>query len=137
MTTARAALAAALAFALFATASRVPAQTPTGVHRVGVIHVSGHHHVVVDGLRQGLRDLGLEEGKQFVLDIRQVTEDPRAAEAAARALERAKVDVIYTVTSQVTVSVKRATTRTPIVFYGGVDPVALGWWRVSRKRAVD
>src|SRR4030095_16182367 len=96
------------------------------VPRVGIIYLSGHHHVVVDGLRQGLQELGLEEGKHFALDIRKTTGDPKAAEEAARDLERGKVDLIYTVTSQVTIAARRATTRTPIVFYVGADPVALG-----------
>jgi putative tryptophan/tyrosine transport system substrate-binding protein len=102
------------------------AQTPRNVPRVGIIYLSGHHQVVVDGLRQGLRELGLEEGKHFALDIRKTSGDPKAAEEAARDLERGTVDLIYTVTSQVTVAARRATARTPIVFYVGTDPVALG-----------
>ena len=50
-------------------------QTPAKVPRVGIIHLSGHHKVVVDGLRQGLRELGLEEGKHLVLDIREIQGD--------------------------------------------------------------
>ena len=77
------ALAVLLALGLLAAPSGVLGQTPANVHRVGIIHVSGHHHVVVDGLRQGLRELGLEEGKQLVLDIREIDGDPKAAEQAA------------------------------------------------------
>ena len=101
-------------------------QTSGRVPRVGVIHVSGPYHAVVDGLRQGLRELGLEEGKHFVLDIRETPGDLKAAEEAARDLERRKVDLIYTVTTQVTAAAKRATSRTPIVFYAGADPIAAG-----------
>jgi ABC-type uncharacterized transport system substrate-binding protein len=82
--------------------------------------------VVVDGLRQGLRELGLEEGKHVVLDIREIKDDINAAEEAARALERGKVDLIYAVTSQMALAAKRATAQVPIVFYVGADPVALG-----------
>jgi len=99
-------------------------QTPGNVHRVGIIHLSGHHHVVVDGLRQGLRELGLEEGKHIVLDIRDTKGDLNTVGEAARDLERRKVDLIYTVTSTVTTAAKRATVQTPIVFYAGTDPVA-------------
>jgi putative ABC transport system substrate-binding protein len=84
---------------------------------------SGHHHVVVDGLRQGLRELGLEEGKPLVLDVRETPADHKAAEAAASDLERGNVDLLYTVTSTVTLAAKRATTRPPILFYVGTDPV--------------
>jgi putative ABC transport system substrate-binding protein len=92
---------------------------------VGIIYLSGHHRVIVDGLRQGLRELGLEEGKHVILDIREIG-DLKASEEAARDLERGKVDLIYTVTSDVTIPTKRATARTPIVFYVGADPVAAG-----------
>ena len=86
---------------------------------------SGHHQLVVDGLRQGLRELGLEDGKQVVLDIKQIP-DLKGVETAARDLERARVALIYTVTTPVTITTKRVTVRTPIVFYAGGDPVAEG-----------
>lgn len=93
---------------------------------MGAIHLAGHHQVVVQGLRQGLRELGLEEGKHFVLDVREVSDEPGAVEEKARDLERGGVDLIYTVNSQVTLAAKSATTRTPIVFFVGADPVRLG-----------
>jgi putative ABC transport system substrate-binding protein len=111
---------------VLATPLAAEGQTPGHAPRVGIIHFSGEHHVLVDGLRQGLRELGLEEGKNLALDIREITYDLKAVEAAARDLEREKVDLIYGVTTPVAIAVKRATTRTPIVFYAGADPVAAG-----------
>jgi putative ABC transport system substrate-binding protein len=93
---------------------------------VGVIHQGAVYQPVVDGLREGLRELGLEEGKQVVLDIRDAKGDPKAVEAAARDLERGKVDLIYTATTSVSMAVKQATESVPIVFYAGTDPVAAG-----------
>jgi putative ABC transport system substrate-binding protein len=101
-------------------------QTPGNVHRVGIIHFGGEYRVVVDGLRQGLREFRLEEGKHLVLDIRETQYDLKAVEAAARDLERGNVDLIYTVSTPVTIAGKRATAQTPIVFYAGADPVAAG-----------
>src|SRR5215468_11284691 len=112
-----------LVMALLVAPLAAEAQTTGDVHRVGIIHLSGEHRVVVDGLRQGLRELGLEEGKHLVLDIRETKYDPKAIEAAARDLERGKVDLIYTITTPVTIAAKRATVHTPIVFYAGADPV--------------
>src|SRR5262245_33109643 len=67
----------------------VRGQTTGNVPRVGIIHFSGgEYRVWVDGLRQGLRELGLEEGKHLVLDIRETTYDLKAVEAAASDLER-------------------------------------------------
>jgi hypothetical protein len=40
------------------------------VPRMGVIHHGGVYDQMIDGLRQGLRELGLEEGKHLVLDVR-------------------------------------------------------------------
>ena len=58
------------------------------VYRVGVIHQGGPYKAVVDGLRDGLRQLGYEEGKQIVLEIRDTKSDPKLVEEAARTFER-------------------------------------------------
>jgi putative ABC transport system substrate-binding protein len=70
--------------------------------------------------------LGFEERKQFVLDIRDTRGDLRAVEAAARDLVRARVDLLYTVPTSVSLAAKRATVDIPIVFCAGTDPVSLG-----------
>jgi hypothetical protein len=49
------------------------------VYRVGVILPGGAWYETIDGLRIGLRELGLEEGKQFVLEIRDTKGDMKAA----------------------------------------------------------
>jgi putative ABC transport system substrate-binding protein len=96
------------------------------VYRVGVIHAGGTSYEVVDGLKDELKELGFTEGKQYVLETRDLQGDRRAAEAAARSLEREKVGLIYTVATSVTTVVKRATTEVPIVFAVGSDPVTAG-----------
>ena len=96
------------------------------VYRVGVVHEGGPYYAAVEGLKDGLKDLGFEEGKQYVLETRDLNGDRKAAEAAARSLERDKVDLIYTVGMSATIGVKRATTKVPIVFATGSDPVANG-----------
>ena len=96
------------------------------VYRVGIVHEGGPYYVAVDGLKEGLRDLGLAEGTHYVLETRDLKGDRKAAESAARSLEREKVDLIYTVATSVTTAVKRATTEVPIVFAVGSDPVVAG-----------
>jgi putative tryptophan/tyrosine transport system substrate-binding protein len=103
------------------------------VYRVGVILQGGPYDDAIDGLRAGLRELGFEEGKQFVLDVRDTQSDLKSVEAAARALEAEKVDLIYALATSVTLVVKRATKSVPIVFYGGTDPVAVGLVASFRK----
>lgn len=96
------------------------------VYRVGVIHEGGPYYAGVDGLKEGLKELGFTEGKDYVLQTRDLRGDRNAAEEAARSLEREKVDLIYTEASSVTLAVKRATIEVPIVFAVGSDPIADG-----------
>jgi putative ABC transport system substrate-binding protein len=93
------------------------------VYRVGVIVQGGPYLGAVDGLRKGLAELGLEEGKQLILHVRDGKGDLKAVEQAARDLEREKVDLIYAVTTSAALAVKRVTKTVPIVFYAGTDPV--------------
>jgi putative tryptophan/tyrosine transport system substrate-binding protein len=94
--------------------------------RIGVITSGGLWYETIDGLRVGLRQLGLEEGKQFTLVVRDTKGDSRAAEEAASNMEREKVDLIYTTQSSVSIAAKRTTKDIPIVFSAGSDPVVLG-----------
>jgi hypothetical protein len=49
---------------------------------VGVLLLGGPHSSTIDGLRDGLRELGLEEGKQFVLHVRDTKGDVKGLEEA-------------------------------------------------------
>jgi putative ABC transport system substrate-binding protein len=92
---------------------------------VGVILQGGPWYAVLDGLRDGLKQLGSLEGKQYVLDIRDTQGDLKAVEDAADTLERQKVGLIYTVATSVSLAAKRATRNIPIVFVTGTDPTAV------------
>jgi putative ABC transport system substrate-binding protein len=96
------------------------------VYRVGVILEGGPYYMVVDGLKDGLKELGLSEGKQYVLEIRDVKGDLKATEEAARSLEQVKVDLICTFATSVTIAAKRATAEVPVLFVIGGDPVVNG-----------
>ncbi|HEV8342381.1 MAG TPA: ABC transporter substrate-binding protein [Candidatus Binatia bacterium] len=115
----------AFATLVLASVHLAEAQQPK-VYRVGVLLPSALGSEVVDGLRAGLKELGLEEGKQFVLEIRDTKGDLKAAEEAARNLEQEKVNLIFTTRTSVTIAAKRATADIPIVFSAGTDPVVLG-----------
>jgi ABC-type uncharacterized transport system substrate-binding protein len=116
----------ALAALLLVVGLPVRAQQQKAPPRVGVLLQGGPWYDAVNGLRQGLKELGYEEGKQFVFDIRDLKGDPKAVEAAARSLERDKVKLIYAVASSVVTATKNATTEVSIVFNVGSDPVAAG-----------
>jgi putative tryptophan/tyrosine transport system substrate-binding protein len=98
----------------------------TKLLRIGVLHPGGAQYETVDGLRQGLKELGLEEGKQFVLVIKDTKGEAPAAEQAAKSLEKDNVTLIYALTTSVIANAKVATTSVPIVFAIGSDPVAGG-----------
>jgi ABC-type uncharacterized transport system substrate-binding protein len=66
---------------------------------------------------------GLEEGKHFVLHVRDARGDLKAAEEAARNLEAEKVKEIVTFATSVSLAAKQATKSVPIVSYAGADPV--------------
>jgi putative tryptophan/tyrosine transport system substrate-binding protein len=96
------------------------------VYRVGVIHQGGPYKAVVDGLREGLRQLGYEEGKHLLLDIRDAKGDLKVVEEAARVFERERVNLIYAVTTLVATAVRNVTLHIPVVFSVGTNPVGSG-----------
>ncbi len=101
--------------------------------RVGALWVGGAASASIDGLRDGLRELGFEEGKQFIFHLRDGSGDIKSVETAAKRLESERVDLIYTVATSVTLAAKRATKGVPIVFYAGSDPVKAGLVASYRK----
>ena len=116
-----------LPFALCYLALSVPAwaQQPKP-YRIGVLLPGNAWYEILDGLRIGLKELGLEEGKQYSLLTRDWKGDTKAGEDAAKYFEKDKVDLIYASSSGSAMAAKRATTETPIVFCAGTDPVRLG-----------
>jgi len=103
------------------------------VYRIGVVEQGGPYGLAIEGLREGLREGGLEEGRHYTLQVINAKGVLKAAEAAAQQLEAEKVDLIFAVSSSTTLAVKRATTRVPIVFYAGTDPVESGLVASFRK----
>ena len=114
-----------IAVVVLAVAVKAEAQQPK-IYRIGVITAGGAWYEVIDGLRVGLKQLGLVEGKQFTLAIRDTKGDANAAKEAAKNLEKEKVNLIYTTQTSTTLATKQATADIPIVFCAGADPVVLG-----------
>ena len=115
-------LAAALLFTL---RSPVQAQQPK-LYRVGVIHPGGPFSAVIEGLRDGLKELGYEDGKQFRLEIRDTKGELSAAKEAAKAFQQDKMNLLYTVATSVTVAAKESTSDIPIIFAVAGDPIRSG-----------
>jgi putative ABC transport system substrate-binding protein len=115
----------ALSAVLFAFCSSAQAQQ-TKVHRIGVLVPGEAWYEVIDGLRAGLKQLGLAEGKQFVLAIQDWKGDAKMAEKVAKNFEQEKIQLIYTTSTNSTIAARRATAEIPIVFCAGTDPVVVG-----------
>jgi putative ABC transport system substrate-binding protein len=109
-----------LASAAFANAQAAPPP------QIGVILQGGPWYAMVDGLKAGLKELKLDDGQHFALVIRDTRGDLNAVAEAAREFESAKVMLIFTASTSVSVAAHRATATTAIVFGAGTDPVAVG-----------
>jgi putative tryptophan/tyrosine transport system substrate-binding protein len=107
--------------------SPVGAQRTRPPYRVGVLNdARAANHPTVEGLKAGLRDLGFEEGRDVIFDVKLTDGNPERMPAAAGALVKAGVDVIFTSNEAATLAAKAATQTIPIVFTLVGDPVAAG-----------
>jgi putative ABC transport system substrate-binding protein len=118
-------IAVALCALLFALCFSAEAQQQK-INRIGVLLPGEAWYEVVAGLRVGLKQLGLEEGKQITLAMREWKGDAKTAEAAAKNFEQEKVNLIYATSTNSTIAARRATAEIPIVFCAGTDPVVVG-----------
>jgi hypothetical protein len=86
------------------------------------------------GLRQGLKELGYEEGKNLRWDFRNLP-DETAAQATAREFVRQRVDVMVAFEEQAVRAARAATSDIPILFLHVLsDPVAEGFARIRLVR---
>jgi putative ABC transport system substrate-binding protein len=102
-------------------------QQPRRVFRIGVINAAwAASHPTVEGLKAGLKELGLEDGRDVTFDIRFTEGKLNAISVAAEALVKAGVDLIFTSQEVATLAARDATESLPIVFTLVGDPVGAG-----------
>src|SRR6266498_5787845 len=95
--------------------------------RVGVLNAAwAASHPTVEGLKAGLKELGFVDGRDVTFDIRFTEGKLDAMPAAAEALVKGGVDLIFTSQEAATLAAKDATESVPIVFTLVGDPVAAG-----------
>ena len=122
------------AMALALLAASVEAAEGRKPYRIGVLNEAwAANHPTVEGLRAGLRELGFEDGRNVVFDIRFTQGKPEATPAAAEALVKSGVDLIFTSNEAATRAAKNATKTIPIVFTLIGDPVIAGIVRTVSK----
>jgi putative ABC transport system substrate-binding protein len=95
--------------------------------RIGVLNAAwAASHPTVEGLKAGLKELGVEDGRDVTFDIRFTEGKLDAMPTAAAALVQAGVDLIFTSQEAATQAARDATKSVPIVFTLVGDPVAAG-----------
>ena len=79
-----------------------------------------------DGLRQGLRELGWVEDRDYVLQVRYADGDLTRLPPLAQELVRFAPDVIVAGTTPAALAARQATASIPIVGVNLMDPIAMG-----------
>jgi putative ABC transport system substrate-binding protein len=121
-------LAVVLAFGLTLGSLAAEAQQPGTVYRIGFLGSSSASTFAgaIDGLRQGLRDLGWVEGRNITLEFRWAEDRLEQLPDLATDLVRTEADVIMTQGTPAAIAAKNATRIIPIVFVQVGDPVGSG-----------
>jgi putative ABC transport system substrate-binding protein len=106
------------------------AQQTIKIPRIGYVSGTGtssDQGPYVEALRQGLRNLGYVEGKNFVIEYRGAEGNLERIQDLVNDLVQIKVDVIVAPVPGAIRAAKQASKTIPIVMVTGIDPVANGW----------
>ncbi len=112
------ALGAAAAWPLCARGQQIP--------RIGILPPGSPPDPWLQGLREGLRQLGYTEGRNIVLEYRWAEGKGERLEGLAQELIDRKVDVIVIMTGPAVLAARRRTTTIPIVMALSGDPLGIG-----------
>ena len=119
------ALAGGLLAALFA-AEAQPRAAPV---RIGFLPLgspsNAYDRSLVDAFRQGLREVGVVEGRDVVLDVVWISSEPDASQAVSGLIQRG-TRLLIPAGSTASVAVKRQTSTIPILFVSVGNPVGMG-----------
>ena len=102
------------------------AQPASKVDRIGVLLHDGAPPGLLEGFREGLRELGHVEGKDITIELRNAEGKNERLSTLANDLVRLKVDIILAVNTPSALAAKKATTTIPIVITRVADPVGAG-----------
>jgi putative ABC transport system substrate-binding protein len=102
------------------------AQPAGKIARIGYLVRNPATSQLHDAFVQGLRDLGYVEGRDILIEYRDVERKFERLPALAAELVALKVDIIVATNTPHTVAAKQATKTIPIVFIALADPVTSG-----------
>lgn len=114
---------------LLAFCSSVPAQQPKKLPRIAFLSVQPRSILSArfDAFRQGLRELGYDEGKNIVIDYLDSEGSQDRLPAVVAEISRRQTDVIVTGGSQATRAAKEGTSKIPVVMAQDNDPLGAGF----------
>ena len=102
--------------------------TPSVPKRIGIIVPAPVIAAYKDGFVEGMKELGYDEGKNVIYDIREAGGDAQKIAQAVQELTSANdIDLIFALTDSAARSkeaLEKAGKQTPVVFVGVEDPVA-------------
>ena len=114
---------------LFALGSVGEGQQTKKLPRIGFVSVSGDPKTPgrnIEAFRQGLRDLGYEEGKNVLVEYRYTTMQPDRVPDLMAELMQLKIDVLVSSSSAAIRAAQQASKQIPIVMVTAQDPVQQG-----------
>ena len=117
---------AALIGVLGAVSSATRAERMTRPYRIGFLANNPGPQPAHEGLREGLRDLGWIEGRDFLIEARYANFDTSKLRTFAAELVALPVDVLVVVTIAPASAAKEATKDIPIVVVAAHDAVGAG-----------
>jgi len=121
------ALAVVVALSLLLAPLAAGAQQTGKVYRIGVLETSATLNTAnLGAFRQGLRELGYVEGRDFVIEYRSADGRPERFPGLATELVGLKVDLVVTRGTPAALAAAKATESIPIVMAASGDPTDLG-----------
>jgi putative ABC transport system substrate-binding protein len=101
------------------------AQEAGKVRRIGFLRVGEPPVTFIEGFRRGLRDVGLIEGRDFVIEFA-LPQNAAQVPGAAAELVRRRVDILLASGTPSVLPARDAAGQIPVVFVATFDPVATG-----------
>jgi putative ABC transport system substrate-binding protein len=111
-------------WALLSGGGPIEAQSPR--YRVAVLTPGPPFNLALEGLREGLMQLGYHEGKDIAFLVEDAQGEVASLASRAAKIVEAKPEVIFTIGTASTAAAKQATTTLPIVFAFVGDPLRSG-----------
>ena len=105
------------------------AQTPPGLARIGFMPLGSpsnpYDQSLVEAFRRGLRESGLVENRQVVLDVAWISGEPEIAGTVKTLIERG-ARILVPVGTSASVETQRQTSTIPILFISVGNPLGVG-----------